>query len=61
MIGERRNELRLKDGFVMIGVLQQTQPPTVLPEAFFVLREIRGKMFQKSVPGLCAETDRQKG
>ncbi len=49
MIGERRNELRLKDGFVMIGVLQQTQPPAVLPEAFFVLREAPGQCFRKEL------------
>lgn len=47
MIGERWNELRLKDGFVMIGVLQQTQPPAVLPEAFFVLREAPGRHLKK--------------
>ncbi len=39
MIQDMRNELRLKHGFVMIGMLQQTQPPAVLPEALFVLRE----------------------
>lgn len=38
-----QNELRLKEGFVMIGVLQQTPPPAVLPEALFILRKTWGK------------------
>lgn len=42
-----QNKLRLKEGFVMIGVLQQTQPPAVLPEAFFVLREAPGRHLKK--------------
>lgn len=45
------NELRLKDGFVMIGVIQQIQPPVVLPEAFFVLREIPGSGVSERRPG----------
>ena len=45
------NELRLKDGFVMIGVIQQTQPLAVLPEAFFVLREVPGRGVSERRPG----------
>lgn len=55
------NELRLKGGFVMIEVLQQTQPPAVLPEAFFILREAPGRGVSEKCPGGSARelTDRK--
>ena len=55
------NELRLKEGFVMIGVLQQTQPPAVLPEAFLFCGKLRGEAcFGKAPRGSARElTDRK--
>ena len=35
----------------MIGVLQQTQPPAVLPETFFILREAPGRGVSEKHPG----------
>ena len=45
----------------MIGVLQQTQPPAVLPEAFFILREAPGRGVSEKCPGGSARelTDRK--